>query len=89
MSSKCIEQKTEGVIRTSMVLREPNIEISGWISTISLDQAFRISRSCASYHDGPLWLSALRLAADGSSDDEVVIGGSTGTSLRGSGLMPR
>ena len=68
---------------TSTVLREPNIEISGWISTISLDHALRISRSCASYQDGA---SALRLEAPGVF---IVIGGSTGTDFSGSGLMPK
>ena len=66
---------------TSTVLREPNIEISGWISTISLDHALRISRSCASYQEGA---SALRLEAPGVF---IVIGGSTGTDFSGSGLM--
>ena len=69
---------------TSTVFRDPNIEISGWISTISLDHALRISRSCASYHEGA---SCLRLGA--VPDVDVVIGGSTGTDLSGSGVIPR
>lgn len=67
---------------TSTVLSEPNIEISGWISWISFDQAFRTSRSCASYHDGPFWLPFRRVS-------EVPIGGSTETDFNGSGVMPR
>ena len=68
---------------TSTVLREPNIEISGWISTISLDHALRISRSCASYQEGA---SVLRLEVAGVF---IVIGGSTGTDFSGSGFMPK
>ncbi len=67
-----------------MILRDPNIEISGCISWISFDHAFRISRSCASYHEGPFWFDVWRALAP----DEPM-GGSTGADFSGSGVIPR
>lgn len=64
------------------------MDISGCSSRISFDHAFRISRSCASYHEGAFWLPFLRVA-EPSVEEEVVIGGSTGTDFSGSGLIPR
>ena len=67
-----------------MLFKEPNMEISGCISTISLDHALSTSRSRASYHEG-----SLRAFLGEDCSEEGPIDGSSGTDCRGSGVTPR
>lgn len=71
--------------RTSTLLSEPNMEISGCISRMPLFPALMISRSCASYHDGDEWPGRRLITSSATGGKD----GSSRTRARRSGVMPR
>ena len=73
-------------LRTSTLLSDPNKDISGCISMISLFHALRTVRSCESNQLGPSRPPRPVLAG---VSGVVPIQGSLGTDFRGSGVIPR
>jgi hypothetical protein len=76
-----------GQVRTSTVLSDPNKDISGCISTISLFHALRTVRSFASNQLGPSFRPPRRVVAGVSA--VVPMEGSVGTDFKGSGVIPK